>query len=140
MIVKTVSPEHALAAADAEMFGVFDVAHRDCCRTAGWAFERLFDVNPVVDADYTSHLGALKFLRKFGKDEACHDFLATRSGLIPCQPTPGVIGAVNVPLGQSGLPWVLGINIQADQWATMGPKGLCIVNADARCWGVPLWD
>ncbi|MEL7299379.1 MAG: hypothetical protein AAFM92_03255 [Pseudomonadota bacterium] len=135
--VKTTTPERALAAAAAEMFGAFDVAGKDCCRTAGAAFEALWGVNPVVGADYTTHLGALRFLRRYGGADACHDALASRAGLVACEPGPGVIGAVRVPEGTSPLPWALGVHIQGEEWAVMGYSGLNIVRGPARAWGLP---
>lgn len=137
--VKQTTSEAALEACIAEMRGAFDVADRDCCRTAGWAFERLWGVNPVVGADYTSHRGALRFLRRFGGTEACHDALAKQAGLIECAPQAGVIGSIKTKAGCSPLSWVLAINIDGNEWATMGPNGLCVVKSSGRSWGVPEW-
>jgi hypothetical protein len=135
--VRSVSPDAALAACMAEMFGPHDVAGRDCCRTAGWAFERLFGVNPVTNANYKTNWGALRYLARFGGAEACHDALALAAGLVPCAPCSGVIGSIAVPVEASPFGWVLGINIQGNEWATKGPNGLCVLPHDcARAWGV----
>lgn len=139
MNVLSVTPEQALEAASAEMWGKFDVADRDCCRTAGWAFERLFGVNPVVDATYTSRLGALRYLRRYGGADQCHDTLARQAGLVACEAVPGVIGSVDVDARVNPLPWALGICIQNDEWAVMGAMGLNIIRSTARCWGRPEW-
>lgn len=120
----------------AEMYGPHDVAARDCCRTAGWAFARLFGVNPVIDATYKTNFGALRYLAARGGAQACHDTLATAAGLVPCHAASGVIGSVLSEKSPFG--WVLAINITGSDWATMGPKGLCIIpSANARSWGVP---
>lgn len=139
--VQHVTPAAALDACIVEMIGPHDVAHRDCCRTAGWAFERLFGVNPVTNATYRTHFGALRYLARFGGAEACHDALAQAAGLVPCVPVPGVIGSVPVSTDQSRFGWVLSINVRAGEWATMGPQGLFILPCDdARAWGVPDGD
>ncbi len=136
MAVKSVLPEQALAACVSEMYGPHNVAFRDCCRTSGWAFERLFGVNPVTNATYKTNWGALRYLARFGGAEECHDALAKAAGLVECQPVSGVIGSVRTENGPFG--WVLAINIQRNEWATMGPSGLCVLlSDDARAWGVP---
>jgi Domain of unknown function (DUF6950) len=137
MKVKHTTPDQALAVALAEMTGPFDVASRDCCRAAGWAFECLWGVNPVVGADYTSHRGALRFLARFGGVTACHETLAARSGLVACDPLPGVIGSIKTPAGSSPLPWALGLCIRPGEWAVMGAQGMTILQGPARAWGVP---
>ncbi len=122
----------------AEMHGPHDVAGRDCCRTAGWVFERLFGVNPVTNAHYKTNWGALRYLARFGGAEKCHDALAMAAGLVLCEPRSGVIGSIEVPKEASPFGWVLGINIQGNEWATKGPIGLCVVPNDAvRAWGIP---
>ncbi|MGC1497283.1 MAG: hypothetical protein WA790_15850 [Sulfitobacter sp.] len=137
MTIKFCTPDKAFDAASLEMFGAFDVADKDCCRTAGRAFHRLWGVNPVVGANYTSQLGALRFLRSYGGAERCHEALAARAGLVPCDALPGVIGAVEVDFGP--MPWALGLCIQTDEWAVMGMNGLHVVKSTAKSWGLP-WD
>lgn len=136
-LIKSTTPGHVLRIAAEEMCGVFDVAGKDCCRTAGAVFEALWGVNPVVGADYTTHRGALRFLRKYGGAEACQDTLAHKAGLVPCDPAPGVIGAVEIPEGTSPLPWALGVHVNGEEWAVMGYTGLNIVRGPSRAWGLP---
>jgi len=137
MRVRTCVPAQALDAAAAEMVPPFDVAHRDCCRTAGWAFARLWGVDPVFGAAYRSHAQARAFLRSFGGAEACHAALAARAGLVPAAPAPGLIGSISVP-GQP-YPWLLALCIRPGEWAAQGREGMTIVTAEGCAWGVP-WD
>ncbi len=135
MMVRSCSPSAAFDAASAEMVPPFDVAGRDCCRTAGLAFARLWGVNPVAGARYRSHAEARAFVRSFGGAAACHGALAQAAGLIEAPAAPGLIGSIAVD-GQP-LPWVLGLCVAPDEWAVMGEAGMLVITGDARAWGVP---
>ena len=67
----------------------------DCCTAACDVFLRLHGVDPMAHlrGRYATKTGAMRLIASFGGFVPMARALAEKSGLVPCEPRPGAIGA-----------------------------------------------